>query len=52
MERGIDGKLMADPKKFPSGIKALADRLTGMGEATSVWEEQAVLKDTWLHKDL
>jgi len=30
-ERGVDGKLQADPKKFPSGLKALSDRLAGMG---------------------
>ena len=29
----MDGKLQADPKKFPSGLKALSDRLAGMGEA-------------------
>jgi hypothetical protein len=31
-ERGVDGRLQADPKKFPSGLKALSDRLAGMGE--------------------
>lgn len=28
----MDGRLQADPKKFPSGLKALSDRLAGMGE--------------------
>jgi len=28
----VDGKLQADPKKFPSGLKSLSDRLEGMGE--------------------
>ena len=28
----MDGRLQADPKKFPSGLKALSDRLGGMGE--------------------
>ena len=32
-ERGIDGKLEADPKKFPSGLKSLSDRLAGMGKS-------------------
>ncbi|EIE26102.1 glycoside hydrolase [Coccomyxa subellipsoidea C-169] len=30
-ERGIDGKLQPDPKKFPSGLKELSNRLAGMG---------------------
>ena len=28
----MDGRLQADPKKFPSGLKSLSDRLAGMGE--------------------
>ncbi|MDQ8199836.1 glycoside hydrolase family 27 protein [Pelagicoccus enzymogenes] len=30
-ERDADGNLVADPEKFPSGIKALADKLHAMG---------------------
>lgn len=30
-ERDSEGKLVADPKKFPHGIKAIADHLHGMG---------------------
>lgn len=30
-ERGADGRLVADPAKFPSGIKALADHVHGLG---------------------
>ena len=28
----MDGRLQADPKKFPSGLKSLSDKLAGMGE--------------------
>ena len=30
-ERGADGRLVADPAKFPVGIKALADHVHGLG---------------------
>ena len=28
----MDGKLQADPKKFPSGLRDLSNRLAGMGK--------------------
>jgi hypothetical protein len=31
-ERGADGKLQADPQKFPAGLKALSTQLGAMGE--------------------
>lgn len=31
----MDGRLQPDPKKFPSGLKALSDRLGGMGEVST-----------------
>lgn len=36
----MDGRLQADPKKFPSGLKALSDRLAGMGERLHEVEAQ------------
>ncbi|ESO90697.1 hypothetical protein LOTGIDRAFT_178842 [Lottia gigantea] len=39
MTRGPDGRLQADPKRFPSGIKALADYVHGKGLKLGIYED-------------
>ncbi|CAL4063341.1 unnamed protein product, partial [Meganyctiphanes norvegica] len=39
MDRDADGKLQGDPKRFPSGIKALADHVHSRGLTFGIYED-------------
>lgn len=39
MQRGPDGRLMGDPDRFPSGIKALADYIHSKGLKIGIYED-------------
>ena len=41
-ERDKDGRLQADPKKFPSGMKALGDYLHGKGLKFGIYQDRGV----------
>src|SRR5512136_980032 len=38
-ERGSDDRLQADPQKFPSGIKALADKVHSLGLKLGIYSD-------------
>ena len=42
-ERDKDGRLQADPKKFPSGMKALGDYLHGKGLKFGIYQDRGVM---------
>ena len=42
-ERDKDGRLQADPKKFPSGMKALGDYLHGKGLKFGIYQDRGTM---------
>ena len=41
-ERDGEGRLQADPKKFPSGMKALGDYIHGKGLKFGIYQDRGV----------
>ncbi|XP_034297333.1 alpha-galactosidase A-like isoform X3 [Pantherophis guttatus] len=48
-KRDARGRLQADPQRFPSGMKALADYVnyTLLGQICNFWRNYADIEDTW-----